>query len=110
MLSTPDLSGDFTSSGVFVGQKSEVHVKLRDTDPVLGFDGVHAGTEKPTTSTPAHAQNPDQIIDQFHAQMTRLASQPETSTNHLLSMFITQNELHDPCPDDKTGITTRDFH
>ncbi len=94
-LVTPDLSGDSTSSGVFIGHKSEVHAQPRDTDPVLGFDGVYAGAEKPTTSTSAHAQIPDQIIDQLRAQMTRLASQPKTSTNHLWSMFLTQNELRD---------------
>ncbi len=48
-LVTPDLSGDSTSSGTFIGQKSKVHAQPRDTDPVLGFDGVHAGAEKPVT-------------------------------------------------------------
>ncbi len=48
-LVTPDLSGDSTSSGVFIGQKSKVHAQPRDTDPVLWFDGVHAGAEKPVT-------------------------------------------------------------
>ncbi len=58
-------------------------------DPFLCLDGIHAGVEKPTTSTSAHAQNPDQIIDQLRAQMTRLASQPETSTNHMFLLHRT---------------------
>ncbi len=77
-LVSPDLSGDSTSSGVFIGQKSEVHAQPRDTDPVLGFDGdmhTHSANTK-------HCARTSTIIVHAYSANTKHCARTNTITVH----------------------------